>query len=70
MLHSPTFDFNDEITPIGASYWVKIVEKILGHRGKPGTGHHRYLVKWKGYIPQKSSWQKSSDVKAPKAITA
>ena len=30
MLHSPTFDFNDEITPIGASYWVKIVEKILG----------------------------------------
>jgi len=30
MLHSPTFDFNDEITPIGASYWVKIVEKVLG----------------------------------------
>ena len=46
------------------------VEKILGHRGKPGTGHHRYLVKWKGYIPQKSSWQKASDVKAPKAIAA
>lgn len=29
MLHSPTFDFNDEVTPIGASYWVKVVEEIL-----------------------------------------
>jgi len=29
MLHSPTFDFNDEITPIGASYWVKIIEMVL-----------------------------------------
>ncbi len=29
LLHSPTFDFNDNIIPIGASYWVRLVEQIL-----------------------------------------
>ncbi|MFP6807613.1 MAG: M20 aminoacylase family protein [Pseudomonadales bacterium] len=29
MVHNPGYDFNDEILPIGASYWVKMVEKIL-----------------------------------------
>lgn len=29
MLHSPNFDFNDEIIPIGASYWVTLVEQVL-----------------------------------------
>ena len=29
-LHSPTFDFPDEVLPIGASYWVKLTENILG----------------------------------------
>ena len=29
MLHSPTFDFNDDVTPIGATYWVNIVKKVL-----------------------------------------
>ena len=29
LLHSPTFDFNDNIIPIGASYWVRLVEQVL-----------------------------------------
>ena len=29
-LHSPHFDFNDEILPIGASYWAQLVEDTLG----------------------------------------
>jgi len=28
-LHSPHFDFNDEILPIGASYWATLVEEQL-----------------------------------------
>jgi metal-dependent amidase/aminoacylase/carboxypeptidase family protein len=28
-LHSPHFDFNDEIFPIGASYWARLVEETL-----------------------------------------
>ncbi len=28
-LHNPYYDFNDEILPIGVSYWVKLVETIL-----------------------------------------
>ena len=33
LLHSPTFDFNDAVIPIGASYWVRLVEQVLA----PGT---------------------------------
>lgn len=29
LLHNPHYDFNDEILTVGASYWVKLVEKIL-----------------------------------------
>ena len=29
MLHNPSFDFNDELIPIGATYWVRLVEKFL-----------------------------------------
>jgi hippurate hydrolase len=29
MLHEPRYDFNDEILPIGASYWAKLVEQSL-----------------------------------------
>jgi amidohydrolase len=29
-LHSPGFDFNDDILAIGASFWVKLVETALG----------------------------------------
>jgi amidohydrolase len=28
-LHNPSYDFNDELIPIGASYWVRLVEKWL-----------------------------------------
>ena len=29
-LHNPRYDFNDEILPIGASYWTRLVETVLG----------------------------------------
>jgi len=29
MLHNPHYDFNDEILPLGASYWANLVEHIL-----------------------------------------
>ena len=29
MLHNPSYDFNDEILPIGATYWVEIAQEIL-----------------------------------------
>jgi hippurate hydrolase len=28
-LHSPRYDFNDELLPIGASYWVRLAETFL-----------------------------------------
>jgi amidohydrolase len=28
-LHNPHYDFNDDILPIGAAYWVKLVETVL-----------------------------------------
>ena len=30
MLHNTEYDFNDEILPLGASYWVQLVQDILG----------------------------------------
>ncbi len=32
MIHNPGYDFNDEILPIGATYWVKMAEEILSTR--------------------------------------
>ena len=29
-LHNPHYDFNDEILPLGASYWSRLVERVLG----------------------------------------
>ncbi|NRG16883.1 amidohydrolase [Rhizobiales bacterium] len=29
MLHHPAYDFNDELIPVGCSYWVKLVETAL-----------------------------------------
>jgi hippurate hydrolase len=29
MLHSPRYDFNDDLIPIGASYWVTLVNQLL-----------------------------------------
>jgi amidohydrolase len=28
-LHNPNYDFNDEILPLGASYWARLVERLL-----------------------------------------
>ena len=28
-LHNPAYDFNDDILPIGASYWARLAEKVL-----------------------------------------
>jgi hippurate hydrolase len=28
-LHSPHYDFNDDLLPIGASYWARLVEETL-----------------------------------------
>ena len=28
MIHNPGYDFNDEILPIGATYWVEMAEEI------------------------------------------
>jgi len=32
-LHNPGYDFNDELLPVGASYWVKLVETLLAPKG-------------------------------------
>ena len=29
MVHNPRYDFNDEILPIGATYWVELVKELL-----------------------------------------
>jgi hippurate hydrolase len=29
MLHSPHYDFNDEIIPLGIAYWVRLVERAM-----------------------------------------
>lgn len=29
MIHNPSYDFNDDILPIGASYWVRLAEAAL-----------------------------------------
>jgi hippurate hydrolase len=28
-LHNPNYDFNDALIPLGATYWVKLVEAAL-----------------------------------------
>jgi hippurate hydrolase len=30
MLHNPSYDFNDELIPLGATFWIRLVEKALG----------------------------------------
>jgi hippurate hydrolase len=29
MLHNPSYDFNDDLIPLGATFWVRLVEKWL-----------------------------------------
>jgi hippurate hydrolase len=28
-LHHPAYDFNDDVIPVGSSYWVRLVEKAM-----------------------------------------
>ena len=36
MLHNPHYDFNDEILPLGASYWARLAETVLAKDTAPG----------------------------------
>ena len=29
MLHNPSYDFNDDMIPLGATYWVRLAEEWL-----------------------------------------
>jgi metal-dependent amidase/aminoacylase/carboxypeptidase family protein len=33
MVHHPRYDFNDEILPVGASYWATLAEQLLPRTG-------------------------------------
>jgi hippurate hydrolase len=33
LLHHPKYDFNDEILPVGASWWATLVEQQLAKAG-------------------------------------
>jgi hippurate hydrolase len=35
MVHNPGYDFNDDILPIGASYWATLVEQQLAREAIP-----------------------------------
>jgi len=37
MLHNPSYDFNDELIPLGASYWVRLAEAWLSEAPKAGA---------------------------------
>jgi len=32
MVHHPNYDFNDDLIPLGATYWVRLAEKLLPQR--------------------------------------
>jgi amidohydrolase len=34
MLHNPSYDFNDDLIPLGATYWVRLVEESLKNTAK------------------------------------
>ena len=34
MVHHPRYDFNDEILPVGASYWATLAEQLLPRTGE------------------------------------
>ena len=36
MLHNPSYDFNDDLIPLGATFWVQLAEKWLS-RPRPGA---------------------------------
>lgn len=35
MLHNPNYDFNDELIPVGAAYWVRLAERWLSTSQAP-----------------------------------
>jgi metal-dependent amidase/aminoacylase/carboxypeptidase family protein len=37
MVHNPHYDFNDDLLPIGASYWVSLVRQALGSPDGPSV---------------------------------
>jgi hippurate hydrolase len=30
MLHNPSYDFNDDLIPLGATFWIRLAERFLG----------------------------------------
>lgn len=38
MLHDPRYDFNDDILPVGAAYWARLVERYLAAQGRGVNG--------------------------------
>ena len=46
----------------GANHIFDKIEKILGHRRKR-SGDYVYLVKWKGYSYEESTWEPASNFK-------
>ena len=36
-IHNPHYDFNDELLPVGASYWVRLVQRRLSGAGRSAT---------------------------------
>ena len=38
MLHNPSYDFNDELLPLGATFWVRLAEQWLGRARTVGAG--------------------------------
>ena len=36
MVHNPRYDFNDELIPLGATYWVELVRSYLPPAAAPG----------------------------------
>ncbi len=37
MLHNPSYDFNDSLIPLGATYWVQLAQQWLAAAHKPGA---------------------------------
>lgn len=42
MLHNPRYDFNDEVLPLGASYWANLVEHVLAASVQESTPSARF----------------------------
>ena len=37
MLHNPSYDFNDDLIPLGATYWVRLAEQWLAAPASEGA---------------------------------